>query len=315
IAAGQGGHVDGIRVQSAGGPEEDLRAPAVILAAGGYAGNPGLFPRLTKGAPLVGPAAPTSDGSVILAGVEAGGRVHGGDLFLPTYGGTLQPGSSWQTVELDAWPALTPQARPPWEIHVNRRGERFVAEDSPSVDVRETRLLEQPNLEFWIVYDDDIRARAPRLFPLWDEAALDEAFATHPSFVKAASLADLADAAGLGRGQLQHTVEAYNQAVRSGEDPLGRQHLPAPITRPPFFAVRNHGTTLKSPAGLDVDLQLRVLGPGGPFGNMFAAGEVIGGSRLSGKSFVSGMSVTPALSFGRLAARQVAGLSTDPGSM
>ncbi|MGH3276497.1 MAG: FAD-dependent oxidoreductase, partial [Streptosporangiaceae bacterium] len=64
IAAGQGGHVDGIRVQSAGDPEEDLRAPAVILAAGGYAGNPGLFPGLTEGAPLVGPAAPTSDGSV-----------------------------------------------------------------------------------------------------------------------------------------------------------------------------------------------------------------------------------------------------------
>lgn len=315
ITVGRRGGIDGVRVWAVGSGEEDLQAPAVILTAGGYAGNPGLFPRLTEGVPLVGPAAPSSDGSAILAGVEAGGLVRGGGLFLPTYGGILQEGSSWQTIELDAWPALTPQARPPWEIHVNLHGERFVAEDSPSVDVRETRLLDQPNLEFWIVYDDAIRAKAPRLFPLWDDAALDAAFATHPSFVAAGSLAELAGAAGLDEVRFQRTVQAYNRAVESGGDPLGRRHLPAAITRPPFFAVRNHGTTLKSPAGLDVDLRLRVLGPDSPFGNLFAAGEIIGGSRLSGKSFVSGMSVTPALSFGRLAARQVAGLSTHPGSM
>lgn len=315
ITVGRGGNIDGVRVQGADGAEEDLQAPAVILAAGGYAGNPELFPRLTEGAPLVGPAAPTSNGSAILVGAEAGGTVHGSDLFLPTYGGILQEGSSWETIELDAWPTLTPQSRLPWEIHVNLRGERFVAEDSPSVDARETRLLDQPNLEFWIIYDDVIRAKAPRLFPLWDDATLDAAFATHPSFVKAATLSELASAADIGGAQLQRTVEAYNRAVDTGEDPLGRRHLPAAISRPPFFAIRNHGTTLKSPAGLDVDLRLRVLGPDGPFGNLFAAGEVIGGSRLSGKSFVSGMSVTPALSFGRLAARQAAGLSTDPGSM
>ena len=77
----------------------------------------------------------------------------------------------------------------------------------------------------------------------------------------------------------------------------------------------NHGSTLKSPAGLAVDGQLRVLGPEGPFNNLWAAGEVIGGSSLSGKSFVSGMSVTPALSFGRLLGRRAAGADTDPGSM
>lgn len=315
INVGQHGTVDGIRVQDADGTEEDLQAPAVILAAGGYAGNPSLYPRLTDGAPLAGPASPASDGSAILAGVAAGGTVRGSDLFLPTYGGVLQDDSTWQTIELDAWPTLTPQARQPWEIHVNRRGERFVAEDSPSVDVRETRLLDQPNLEFWIVYDDVIRSKAPKLLPLQDDTALDAAFATHPSFVKADSLAELASAAGIDGAQLQRTVAAYNQAVETGADPLGRAHLPAAIATPPFFAIRNHGTTLKSPAGLDVDTSLRVLGPNGPFGNLFAIGEVIGGSRLSGKSFVSGMSVTPALSFGRLAARQLAGLTTDPRSM
>lgn len=33
--------------------------------------------------------------------------------------------------------------------------------------------------------------------------------------------------------------------------------------------------------------------------NLYASGEAIGGATLSGQSFVSGMSVTPALAFGR----------------
>lgn len=91
--------------------------------------------------------------------------------------------------------------------------------------------------------------------------------------------------------------------------------LAASVEAARLIAVRNHGSALNSPAGLDVDTRLRVRGAEGPISNLFAAGEVIGGSRLSGKSFVSGMSGTPALSFGRLLARQVAGLSVDPGSM
>ena len=42
-------------------------------------------------------------------------------------------------------------------------------------------------------------------------------------------------------------------------------------------------------------------------GGLYAIGEVIGGSRLSGKAFVGGMSVTPALSFGRWLARRLTG--------
>jgi fumarate reductase flavoprotein subunit len=90
-------------------------------------------------------------------------------------------------------------------------------------------------------------------------------------------------------------------------DRLGREHLPLPIERAPYYAVRNHGSTLKSPAGLVVDKDLRVVGGSGPVENLYAAGEVLGGSTLSGKSFVSGMSVTPALSFGRLIGRRAAG--------
>ncbi|MGB3441020.1 MAG: FAD-dependent oxidoreductase [Actinophytocola sp.] len=299
--------VAGVTAFGRSGVRTDLDAAAVILTSGGYSGNAELFPRLTGGAPLVGPGAPTSTGTGLLAALELGARTRGGELFLPTYGGVLLPDSPSKTVPLDDYPQLTPQSRPPWEIHVNARGERFVAEDADSVDVRENALLDQPGLRFWVVYDETVRQKAPALFPTWAQEDLSEAFAGHPSFATAGTLEELAECAGVDPAGLRRSVDEYNAAVASGVDSLGRRHLPLPIEQAPFYAVRNHGSTLKSPAGLVVDRELRVLGADGPVENLYAAGEVLGGSTLSGKSFVSGMSVTPALSFGRLLGRRVAG--------
>ncbi|MFC4852202.1 FAD-dependent oxidoreductase [Actinophytocola glycyrrhizae] len=299
--------VVGVTVFGPDGVRADLDADHVLLTSGGYSGNAELFPQLTDGAPLVGPGAPTSTGTGLLAALDLGASTRGGDLYLPTYGGVLLPDSASRTVPLDDYPQLTPQSRLPWEIHVNERGERFVAEDADSVDVRENALLDQPGLRFWVVYDDVVRQKSPALFPSWAEEDLAEAFATHPSFATADTIEELAERAGVDPAGLARSVGEYNAAVASGVDPLGRTHLPLPIERAPFFAVRNHGSTLKSPAGLVVDGDLRVIAAEGPVENLYAAGEVLGGSTLSGKSFVSGMSVTPALSFGRLIGRRVAG--------
>lgn len=300
--------VAGVTVFGADGARADLDADHVLLTTGGYSGNAELFPQLTGGAPLVGPGAPTSTGTGILAALDLGATTRGGDLFLPTYGGVLLPDSPSKTVPLDDYPQLTPQSRQPWEIHVNERGERFVAEDAASVDVRENALLDQPGLRFWVVYDNAVRQKAPALFPTWADEDLAEAFETHPSFATADTIEELAEKAGVDPAGLRRSVDEYNAAVASGVDSaFGRAHLPLPIEQAPFYAVRNHGSTLKSPAGLVVDADLRVLGAAGPVENLYAAGEVLGGSTLSGKSFVSGMSVTPALSFGRLLGRRIAG--------
>lgn len=307
--------VSGVRLRSADGTEREVTSGAVLLTTGGYAGDPELFAKLTKGAPLVGPASPTSRGQGIVAAQEVGAQVRGEDLFLPTYGGVLAADSSWETVGLDDFPALTPQDRAPWEIHVNSEGRRFVAEDSDSVDVRENALLEQPGLTFWIVYDSVTATKAPPLFPTWKPEDLAAAFESHPSFTTADNLRSLATKAGIDADGLLDTVSAWNRSVADGHDGLGRRSLLGPVVEPPFFAVRNHGSTLKSPAGLAVDERLRVRGENGVIENLYAAGEAIGGSSLSGKSFVSGMSVTPALAFGRLAVRDVAGADTRPGSL
>jgi fumarate reductase flavoprotein subunit len=56
-----------------------------------------------------------------------------------------------------------------------------------------------------------------------------------------------------------------------------------------------------SPAGVKVDRQLRVVGASGRgIRNLYAAGEVMGFARTSGDAFVGGLSLTPALTFGKM---------------
>ncbi|MBL8839301.1 MAG: FAD-dependent oxidoreductase [Alphaproteobacteria bacterium] len=301
-----GSAVTGIRIAAADGRETSIAADAVILASGGYGADRGRFARWTGGRPMFSACMPTSTGDGIAIAETFGARVDGGDLFLPTFGGVeSEPGGG--RVIWDELPQLTPQSRPPWEIYVDTAGRRFVAEDHPSVDARETALLEKPDLTFWIVYDSKIARTAPPLLPGWPERRLDAAFAGHSAFVRADTLGDLAARTGLPAAALAESVAAYNAAlVRGSPDPLGRTHRPAPIVEPPFLAVKSHGIVLKTPAGIRIDDQLRVLGADAPIEGLYAIGEAIGGSRLSGKSFVGGMSVTPALSFGRWIARRLA---------
>ena len=56
-----------------------------------------------------------------------------------------------------------------------------------------------------------------------------------------------------------------------------------------------------SPGGLDIDVGMGVLDTlGRPIPNLYASGEVLGKARLSGQTYLSGMSLLPAITFGRL---------------
>ncbi len=307
VQDGRYGPVSGVKLQDTDGKEETVLAKNVVLTTGGYGANGRLFPRLTEGHALYSASMPTSNGSGILIGAHAGGLVRNGDKYLPTFGGIAMKGNP-NRVDFYRMPSLTPQVRPPWEIFVNLRGERFVAEDHPSVHEREDRLMEQPEMSFWIVFDEKIFRKAPPLLGQggglagadWTPEAVEEAFAEHPSFKTADSIADLAKACGMDADTLFATIDEYNHAVEAGSDRFGRKHFPAKIGKRPLRAIKAHGATLKTPAGLSVNTDLQVVNRDGKaIPNLYAAGEAIGGGTLSGRSFVGGMSVTPALGFGR----------------
>lgn len=291
------GAVRGVRANTPNG-EFEFEAKNVVLATGGYAANPALWKILTPRNPLCSHANPYSRGDGLVVAGELGAAIDGADKFLCTFAGVLENSDDPRS---GAFLALSPGARKVWEIFVDRRGRRFMQEDHPSIDYRERSLLRQPGNAMFIVLDQAILENAA---PITVEPAAKyrARFGRHPAFVKAKTLAELARALGVPVANLRRTVANYNAAVDGRYDrKFGRHFLIRKIVKPPFYAIRAQGLTVVSPAGLRVDRKLRVLrGDGKPIRNLFAAGEVLGFGRTSGNAFVGGLSLTPALAFGRL---------------
>lgn len=304
LLQGPDGTILGVRARRKEGQDADIHAANVVLATGGYAASAEFFARVTPGVAHFPWAYAYNQGIGHRMALDAGAVIRNADKFLPQFGGVQDPRGGRDVTFLTE---TTPQHRLPWEIYVNTDGDRFVAEDEPSMDLRERALLAQPAMTFWTIYDQRTVQEAPPLFARLTPAEVEQAFRDrHPSFVRADSLTALAMAAGISADRLVATVRAYNDGVATGKDPLGRRHLPLPIDRAPFYAVRHHGVTIVSFAGLAVDDDLRVLDrTGKPIPHLYAAGEILGFAAFSGSAFAGGMSVTPALSFGRLLGQRI----------
>lgn len=305
------GAVTGVMAR-ANGKTFEIKARHVVLATGGYGADAARFARWTDGRALFSAALPGATGLGIELGLGAGGVLRGGEHFLPTFAG-IPCESGGRRILWDQLPSLTPQVRPPWELHVAADGRRFVREDVDSVDARERALNALPDAAFWAVFDDRIWREAPPLLPGWKDEDLQAAWRGHANFVVADTVAELAQRIGADAGVLAATLSEYNDALANGRsDPLGRESRPLPIAVAPYRAIRMHGMVLKTPAGLAVNQDLQVIdGEGRAIPGLYCIGEAMGGATLSGNSFVGGMSVTPALGFGRwlgarLGARAVA---------
>lgn len=309
LTPGEDGGVGGVTVLRGGVEDVAVRAGHVVLATGGFAADPELFLEL-EGAPLVSAAHPTSTGDGIHLARELGAAVAGTGSFLPTFGGLPHPTSpgraNWSDRQL-----LIAAERPPVEIYVDRHGRRWVAEDELSIDEKERALTRIDDMTFWTVFDDAMVESTRSGRPLvvgWTPEDLRDRADRRAGVHSAGTLEELAAKAGIDPAGLVATAARYNEAVAAGEDPdFGRTHLPLPLARPPFYAIRNHAISLVTFAGLDIDSDFRVRRTDGSSArNLYAIGEVIGAAATCGQSFCSGMLVTPAITFGRLLGRRLA---------
>lgn len=275
-----------------------------MLTSGGYAANPELWKELTP-YPLHSYCSPNSRGEGIIAAREIGALVDNGEKFLCTFAGV--PNNLEDPLATRMGLALNSKFRLPWEIYVNREGKRFVREDHPSIDHKEHALLEQDGMEMFIVFDEGIRQNAPHIDNVVDRDALAQLFGKHVSYLKADTLEDLAAQAGMDPENLKESVRQHNDAIKTGDDPaFGREVYARPIDTAPYLAIRAAGCTVLSPAGLNADADLRVLDKDGkPIPGLYCAGEILGFARISGQGFVGGMSLTPALTFGRLLGQKI----------
>ncbi|MFK7958606.1 MAG: FAD-dependent oxidoreductase [Lysobacterales bacterium] len=292
------GAVEGVRVEL-GGLEQVYRGRQVLLTSGGYSMNPDMFKRLVGVPAYAGSSYPFALGDGLNLAVSAGGWLRGQDLHRAGSGSILSEEgfaakryARFQTV---------PQTRQPWEVWVNNQGQRFIREDEPDAYLRSMAVLNQQRLRYAIVFDQAILDAAPPGLPKWSRQELLSHFNQHPMFCRASTLEDLAEQAGMDKAGLIQTIAEYNDGVSTGDDSLGRKHLPLPILKPPFYAITHLGHSATSSTGIVVNRDLAVLrGDGEPIPNLFAAGEILGSGATLGNAFAPGMMLTPALTLGRL---------------
>jgi len=300
-----GERVSGVTVLGDAGSVE-VHGPAVVLATGGYGASPELFAEFHD-APLVTAAAPTSTGDGLRLARDLGAGVVGADDFLPTFGGLPDEEDPTRVYWPDR-PLLVAEERTPWEIYVDRHGRRFVAEDLHSIDAKERALTGVTDLTFFTVFDDRAVSESGTIVVGWSPDDLRAKAGVRPGVFVGDTPEALARAAGIDPEGLAGTVAAYNGMVERGHDPdFGRTLFPAPIAAPPLYALRNHGISLITFAGVAVDTDFAVRREDGSrIDGLYAVGEVIGAAAAMGNSFCSGMLVTPAITFGRLLGRRLA---------
>jgi len=323
----EGGQVRGAVIGTARG-EQTLRAKAVVLAAGGFPNDPArrrqLFPRDASGHDNLALPPASCSGDGLRLGESAGGVV-ATDLKSPV---------AWAPVSkvphrdgsVGHFPHIIERGKP-GIIGVLANGKRFVNEAHGYYDYVAAMLEAVPEGEevcSWLVCDHRFLRRyglghaRPAPLPLGPHL--------RSGYLKRGNdLEQLARACGIEPAGLSATVAEFNRHARLGQDPaFGRGSTPfnrkqgdpqhkgpnpcvAPIERGPFYAVKVQPGCFGTFAGLRTDGHARVLDhQGQPIGGLYAAGtdmaSVFGGWYPSG-----GINLGPALTFGYVAGRHIAG--------
>ena len=137
--------------------------------------------------------------------------------------------------------------------------------------------------------------------------------------VKAASIRELAVALKLDPAALESTVAAFNAAVRPGTfdhtvlDDCAtagltppKTHWARPLDTPPFFAYPLRPGITFTYLGVTVNARAQVLMQDDrPAANIFAAGEIMAGNVL-GKGYLAGIGMAIGTTFGRIAGEEAA---------
>ena len=292
------GAVTGVKVINKDGGEDIFSSKNIVLTSGGYASNKNEWEINTPQYPFYSHCNPFSQGDGLRAARSIGADTGGGENFLCTFSGWLERSQDPLSLE---FLMLSPKDRNIWEIFVDSNGKRFMQEDHPSIEYREHALMKQPDMKMNIIFDDKILHNSSPI-SLLDFGDYKNKFGNHENFIKAETIEELAEKISVPVDNLIETICNYNAAVESKSDEeWNKFFLIRKIENPPFYAIRSNGFTIVSPAGLKVNDKLNVVdSTGGGIDNLYAAGEILGFGNTSGHGFVGGMSLTPAMTFGKI---------------
>jgi len=324
-----GSRVSGAQVSTRKGPIRIHARKAVVLAAGGFANDierrKALFPRTPTGHEhwALPPQAINGDG--LRLGESVGARVNT-DVASPV---------AWAPVSqvphsdgnIGHFPHIIERGKP-GIIGVLSNGQRFVNEANGYFDYVSAMVAAAPEGEevaSWLICTHAFQRRyglgISRPFPLPVSEFIRSGYLKSGN-----SIEELALACGIDPSGLRQTVDNYNRHARHGEDPqFGRGATPynrkqgdpanlpnpcvAPIDTGPYYAVKVQPGCFGTFAGLKVNPHAQVLDAHEqPITGLYAAGGDMA-SIMGGHYPAGGINLGPALTFGYIAARHIAGMT------
>ena len=319
--------VTGAVVKTARGDIQIRARKAVVLAAGGFANDierrKTLFPRTPTGHEHLALPPLGASGDGLRLGESAGGWVNS-DMQSPV---------AWAPVSrvphsdgsIGHFPHIIERGKP-GIIGVLSNGQRFVNEANGYYDYVTAMVEKAPANEpvaSWLICSHAFQRRyglgMSRPFPMPVSPFI------RSGYLKSAdTLEGLAHACGIDAVALRRTVDDYNHHAQTGQDPqFGRGSTPynrkqgdplhqpnpcvAPITKGPFYAVKVEPGCFGTFAGLKTNEHAQVLNTAGQaIKGLYAAGTDMA-SIMGGYYPAGGINLGPALTFGYIAGRHIAG--------
>ncbi|MFL4475728.1 FAD-dependent oxidoreductase [Paeniglutamicibacter sp. MACA_103] len=327
LMTNESGDVTGVRLSGPSGSYTLTARRGVVLATGGFPQNTArraaLFPQTPTGTEHWSLAPAEANGSGLDMALEVGARFNT-DVASP---------AAWCPVSLIRYPNGTQGVFPhimdrakPGSIGVLANGKRFVNEANGYYDYVDAMIKATEagqTVQSWQIAD----SRFVRRFPLGMAKPLPVPLTPYLRsgyLVKGNTIEELATKCGIDPQQLSRTVADFNRNAAKGIDPdFERGQTPfnryggdaqttpnpslGPLEKGPFYAVRVVPGSFGTFAGIDVDASARVLNESGAvIGGLYAAGNdqasVMGGHYPAG-----GINLGPALTFGYVAGREMAG--------
>jgi 3-oxosteroid 1-dehydrogenase len=302
--------------------DEDVRIRAekgVILGAGGFESNDEMrkkyLPNPTRAEWTCG--SPCNTGDVIRMGIEVGAALEWMDdaWWGPT---TVVPGEECARM-------LVVEKSLPGCVFVDKRGERFVDEAAPYIDIVNAMYKrhspEAPCVPAYMVFDAVYRKKYPcgpflqsSQQPDW---RLPKEF-KQGYLKKDTTIAGLAEQMGIDPKGLEATIQKMNEYARTGKDLdyqkgdslydryYGDPNVEpnpclAPIEKPPFYGLQIEAGDLGTKGGLKTDANAGVLNEAGePIPGLYAIGNCSGS--VTGRTYPgAGSTIGPAMTFGYVA--------------
>jgi fumarate reductase flavoprotein subunit len=280
------GDVVGAIVETTG--TERVRSRKVILATSGFGANREMLARYCPeimDALYFGGEGNTGEG--ILWGGQLGAATENMDSY-QGHGSVAYPHGTLVT-----WVVLVEGG-----FLVNRDGRRF-GDESEGYSGFAVRVMAQPGGVAYDIYDERIHNQ---VLPFADYQDCLNAGA----IVHAASIEELAQQLHLPPQVLAETLELYNHAAETGNDPFGRKGPRA--LEPPFYGVQVTAALFHTQGGLKIDTAGRVLrADGTAIRNLFAGGgTAVGVSGRGAAGYIAGNGLLAALGWGKIAGQTAA---------